>query len=53
MPIFQERIASAIKGFKQSLGVLTDLVRATPAKQDLPRKELDKLLETAARAGRC
>jgi hypothetical protein len=51
MPTFQERVSSAITGFKQNLGVLTDLMRATPAKPDLPKKEVDKLLETSLRAG--
>ena len=50
MPTFHERIASAVEGFKRNLDVLTKLVRVTPARPDLAQKELDKLLETAARA---
>lgn len=50
MPTFLERVFSTIDKFKTSLNAFTDLVRAAPAKPDLPRKELDKLLELAARA---
>jgi hypothetical protein len=51
MPSFLERVDDALGGFQEGLDLFTEVVRAQPADPPrLPQRELDRLVDLAARA---